>query len=130
MQAEGVFDVQVKPQQTDNDEARAAGLSRLSLDKRFHGPLDAVGHGEMLAIGDGVESGAYVALERITGTLDGRSGSFAVMHRAAMRSGVPENWSLLIVAESGTDELAGIEGSIQILIEGGVHRYRIDYNLP
>lgn len=130
MRAEGSFEVKVNPQQPDNDEARAAGIGRLSLDKRFHGPLDAESKGEMLAFGDGVESGAYVALERVTGMLDGRSGSFALMHRAAMRGGQPENWSVLVVPESGTGELTGIEGSMKIIIADGQHSYEFDYSLP
>jgi hypothetical protein len=130
MQVKGQFDVKVMPQQADNDEARGAGISRLSLDKRFHGPLDASSQGEMLALGDGVEAGAYVAIERITGTLDGRSGSFALVHRALMNRGVPEHWSVLIVPDSGTGELAGIDGSMKIIIADGHHHYEFDYSLP
>src|SRR5690606_2221134 len=73
--ASGTFDVQIAPQQPDNPQAEAAGLVRLSLDKRYHGPLDATAQGEMLAdSGGGQKDGAYVAMERVTGTLDGRRG--------------------------------------------------------
>ncbi|HET6628429.1 MAG TPA: DUF3224 domain-containing protein [Woeseiaceae bacterium] len=130
MHAKGSFDVTVEPQQPDNAAAKAAGVSRLSLDKRFHGELDAASQGEMLAIGDGSTSGAYVALEKVTGTLGGRSGSFALMHRSGLRAGIPENWSILIVPESGTEELAGIEGEMEITIEDGKHYYDLRYTLP
>jgi hypothetical protein len=130
MHAPGKFDVKVKPQAPDNPEAQASGLSRLSLDKRFHGALDATSKGEMLASGDGTKSGAYVALETVTGTLQGRSGSFVLMHSAVMRQGVPENWSVTVVAGSGTGELAGLEGAMKIVIADGVHSYEFDYSLP
>ena len=72
MHAQGRFDVKIKPQQADNPEAKAAQLARLSIDKQFHGALEATSAGEMLASGDGVSSGAYVALEKVTGVLQGR----------------------------------------------------------
>jgi hypothetical protein len=130
MHAQGKFDVKVKPQTPDNPEAQASGLSRLSLDKRFHGVLDATSKGEMLASGDGTRSGAYVALETVTGTLQGRSGSFVLMHSAVMRQGVPENWSVTVVADSGTGELTGLEGAMKIVIADGVHSYEFEYTLP
>lgn len=128
--ARGLFDVTIEPQQPDNPQAEAAGVSRLSLDKRFHGALEATSQGEMLAIGDGSSSGAYVALEKVTGTLNGRRGSFALMHRSGLRGGAPENWSVLIVPESGTEELTGIEGEMEITIEDGKHYYVLRYTLP
>lgn len=128
--AKGSFDVTVEPQQPDNPQAEAAGVGRLSLDKHFHGALEATSQGEMLAIGDGSSSGAYVALEKVTGTLDGRTGSFALMHRSGLRGGAPENWSILIVPESGTEELTGIEGEMEITIEDGKHYYELRYTLP
>lgn len=130
MHAQGKFDVKVEPQTPDNPEAQASGLSRLSLDKRFHGALDATSNGEMLASGDGTRSGAYVALETVTGTLHGRSGSFVLMHNAVMRQGMPEKWSVTVVAESGTGELAGLEGAMEIVIADGVHSYGFEYTLP
>lgn len=130
MHAQGKFDVKVTSQSPDNPEARASGLSRLSLDKRYHGALDATSKGEMLASGDGTKSGAYVALETVTGKLQGRSGSFVLMHSAVMRQGVPENWSVTVVADSGTGELAGLEGAMRIIIADGIHSYEFDYTLP
>jgi hypothetical protein len=85
----------------------------------------------MLADGGGNrKDGAYVALERVTGTLDGRAGSFALVHRALMRDGTPEGWSVVVVPGSGTGALAGLEGSLRITIEHGTHFYDLEYTLP
>ncbi len=130
MHANGAFDVKVKPQKTDNPEALAAGVSRLSLDKRFHGALEATSKGEMLATGDGEQSGAYVAIEKVTGSLQGRPGSFVLVHSAVMRQGVPENWSVTVVPDSGTEQLAGLSGTMQITITDGKHFYDFRYRLP
>ena len=130
MHVAGTFDVKVQPQQPDHPAARASGLGRLSLDKRFHGPLDGISQGEMLASGDGRESGAYVALEKVTGTLDGRSGSFVLMHSAVMVRGTPQDWSVKVVHDSGTGELAGLAGTMTIRIESGRHYYDLEYSLP
>lgn len=129
--AHGTFEVKVAPQSPDNAPAEGAKLARLSLDKRYSGPLDAIGQGEMLADGGaGRKDGAYVAMERVSGTLHGRAGSFALVHRALMRDGTPEGWSVVVVPGSGTDALAGIEGSLRITIEHGTHFYDLEYTLP
>ena len=74
--ATGSFDVKVTPQKPDTQIARAANLSRLTIDKRFHGDLEGIGKGEMLALQtDTKGSAGYVALERVTATLKGRQGS-------------------------------------------------------
>lgn len=130
MQVKGTFDVKINPRQADNPHAEVANLVRMSLDKRYHGALDATGQGEMLAVGDGTVSGAYVAIEKVDGTLDGRSGSFALVHSAVMRHGVPENWSVTVVPDSGTGELEGIEGTMTINIVDGAHHYELEYRLP
>lgn len=130
MHATGTFDVKVKPQQPDNDDAKAAGLMRLALDKKFHGSLEGESHGEMLANGDGSSDGAYVAIEKFNGKLDGREGSFGLVHRALMRDGKPEQWSILVAPGSGTGELAGIDGELTITIADGVHSYDLSYTLP
>lgn len=129
--AHGTFAVKVTPQSPDNPPAQAAALARLSLDKRYEGALDAAGQGEMLADG-GVarKDGAYVAMERVTGSLHGRSGSFALVHRALMRDGTPEEWSVVVVPGSGTGALAGLEGSLRITVEHGRHFYDFEYTLP
>lgn len=129
--AHGAFEVRVAPQSPDNPPAQAAALARLSLDKRYSGPLDAVGRGEMLADGGGArKDGAYVAMERVSGTLHGRAGNFALVHRALMRNGTPEDWSVVVVPGSGTDALTGLEGSLRITVENGKHFYDMQYTLP
>jgi len=129
--AHGTFEVKVAPQAPDNPPAQAAALARLSIDKRYSGPLEAEGRGEMLADGGGDrKDGAYVAMERVTGVLHGRAGSFALVHRALMRDGKPEEWSVVVVPGSGTDALAGLEGSLRITVENGRHSYDLEYTLP
>jgi hypothetical protein len=130
MHATGHFDVKVSPQTPDNPQARASGLARLSLDKQFHGDLDAASQGEMLATGDGTTSGAYVALEKVSGKLRGRSGSFVLVHRALMVDGTPQEWTVTVVPGSGTGELAGLAGAMTIAIAGGRHDYELAYTLP
>ena len=103
----------------------------MSLDKQYHGDLEATSKGEMLATSpDARGSGVYVALERVTGTLKGRSGSFVLHHTGIMNRGVP---SLIIevVPDSGTDQLAGLTGKMIINIAaGGKHSYDFEYTLP
>ncbi|HEY0661877.1 MAG TPA: DUF3224 domain-containing protein [Lysobacter sp.] len=130
MHASGTFDVRINPQKTDNPEAQAANLSRLSIDKQFHGALESTSQGEMLATGDGEHSGAYVAIEKVTGSLQGRKGSFVLVHRAVMKGGVPGDWSVTVVPDSGTGQLAGLDGSMKITITDGQHFYDFQYTLP
>ncbi|WP_343042682.1 DUF3224 domain-containing protein [Pseudoxanthomonas sacheonensis] len=129
MHALGTFEVKIQPQTADNPPAQASGFGRLSLDKRFHGDLEATGQGEMLASGDGTASGAYVALEKITGTLHGRNGSFVMVHRALMVRGTPQEWTVTVVPESGTGALEGLSGSMRIVVEDGKHSYDFSYAL-
>lgn len=129
MHATGTFEVKVHPENNDNPRATGAGLNRLSLEKRFHGPLEGTSTGEMLAFGDGTQSGAYVAIEKIEGTLQGREGTFALAHRAMMTRGTPHDWTIMVVAESGTGGLAGISGSMTITIVDGKHHYDLAYSL-
>ena len=130
MHAAGQFEVKVAPQVADHPAAKASGLGRLSIDKQFNGPLAATSAGEMLASGDGTRSGAYVALEKVSGTLDGRAGSFVLMHSAVMFRGTPQDWSVRVVPDSATGELEGMTGSMTIRIEGGKHYYELEYQLP
>jgi hypothetical protein len=129
--AQGRFDVKVLQQSPDNPPARTAGLARLSLDKRYHGTLDASGRGEMLADGGADrQQGAYVAMERVDGMLEGRVGTFALVHRALMRGGVPQDWTVVVVPGSGTGRLAGLEGSMRITLDNDQHAYDFEYVLP
>jgi hypothetical protein len=125
MTARGAFDVKVTPQ--PKDDSAAGPFARLFLDKQFHGDLNASSKGQMLAAETAVEgSGAYVALELVTGTLNGKKGSFILQHKGSMRKGA-YNLSVTVVPDSGTDELAGISGSMTIIIEGGKHSYEFEY---
>ena len=130
MHAEATFEVTVTPQKPDNPVAEAAGFARMALDKRYHGALEGTGKGEMLASGDGSKSGAYVALEKVEGSLHGRSGGFVLIHSAVMVNGVPRDWRVTIVPDSGTGHLAGIAGELRITIVGGKHSCALDYTLP
>lgn len=128
-QATGTFEVKLTPQKADHPLAEAAGLGRMGIDKQFQGALEAVGQGEMLSILDREKgSGGYVAMERVTGTLDGRKGSFVLQHDATMNRGAAE-MAIIIVPDTGTGELAGISGSMSVKIEGSQHYYYLDYAL-
>jgi hypothetical protein len=124
--ANGTFEVTLKPLEPYNTEEGAL-LGRMSLDKIFHGDLEAVGKGEMLtAMTDIQNSAGYVAVERITGTLNGRKGTFAVLHRGIMTRGAPE-LIITVVPDSGTDELTGLSGTMTITITEGKHIYDFEY---
>ena len=128
--ARGTFEVKLTPQEPDNDPARAAGVQRIAIEKQFQGDLEGTSNAEMLASGDGTTSGAYVALEKFTGKVHDRAGSFVLVHRALMNRGVPEGWTVEIVPDSGTGELQGIRGQLTIRIEGKQHFYELEYSLP
>jgi len=124
--ASGTFDVKVTPQGTP-DTAEGSSLGRMSLDKQFQGDLIGTGKGEMLtAMTDTKGSAGYVAIERVTGTLKGRSGSFVLQHTGTMAHGT-QQLTIAVVPDSGTGELKGISGTMTILIEGGKHFYEFDY---
>jgi len=129
-QARGPFEVKLGPLDTYNKD-EGANLARMSIDKRFHGDLEATSKGEMLAAGSGAKdsSGGYVALEKVTGTLHGRSGSFVLQHNATMTRGVPY-MNIVVVPDSGTGALAGLTGKMNIVIADGKHSYEFDYGLP
>jgi len=126
MRAAGAFEVQLAPI-PQHDES--LGIGRLSIDKQYQGDLIATARGEMLsAMGNEQGSAAYVAIERVTGTLHGRSGSFVIQHRGIMTRGAPE-LVITIVPDSGTGELAGISGVMTIDIRGRDHFYTLEYRL-
>lgn len=125
--AVGTFEVQITPIAPDAD-APGGAPGRMRLAKTFHGDLQGEGAGEMLGlIKDG--SGAYVAMERVSGVLEGRRGAFALVHRGVMEAGA-QDLLITIVPGSGEGELAGIAGVFHLKIEGGVHRYQLEYSLP
>jgi hypothetical protein len=127
--ASGTFEVKLSPQKPDNEVSASANLGRLSIDKQFQGDLDATSKGEMLSAGTEVKGSAgYVAIERVTGALHGRRGSFVLQHSGAMNRGVPQ-LSITVVPDSGTEQLRGISGALAIKIESGKHFYEFDYTL-
>lgn len=130
MHANGSFDVMLETREPDNAQARTANIVRMSIEKKYRGALEASGSGEMLATQDDRESGTYVAIERVTGSLQGRSGSFTLVHSAVMRRGVPEDWSVSVVPDSGTDELTDLSGTMTITAKDGDHVYDLEYVLP
>ena len=127
--ATGAFDVKVEPQ-GDPDKADGSTLARYSLDKQYHGDLEGTSKGTMLTAGTEVKGSAgYVALERVTGTLRGRSGSFVLQHSATMTRGEPQ-LSITVVPDSGSGQLVGIAGKMTIIIAAGKHSYEFEYTLP
>ena len=125
--AKGPFDVKLNPQPLAlEDDGEGAARGRMSLDKRFHGDLDATSKGEMLTAMSGTQGSAgYVAIEKVTGTLDGRAGTFALQHSATMTRGAPD-LRIIVVPDSGTGALAGLAGTMKIVIaEGGKHFYEL-----
>ena len=127
--ARGTFDVNITPQPPE-DKTEGSTLGRMLIEKEFRGDLQATGKGQMLTGMPEVKgSGAYVAIERVTGTLNGRSGSFILHHLGIMERGVPR-LNVTVVPDSGTRELAGIAGTMTILIAEGKHSYEFAYTLP
>lgn len=130
MHASGTFEVKMTPQPAQ-DGVGDPGIGRMALDKQFHGDLEATGKGQMLAAGTDVPGSAgYVALERVSGTLHGRRGTFALQHSGTMTRGAPQ-LSITVVPDSATGELLGLAGKLAITIaDGGKHSYDFEYTLP
>ena len=123
--ATGAFEVKLTPV----DDKRDPQLARMLLDKQYHGDLDATSIGQMLsAMTDTKGSAGYVAIEKVTGKLHGRSGSFILQHNATMDRGTPQ-LDIMVVPDSGTGGLAGIAGKMNIIIEAGKHSYTFEYTL-
>jgi hypothetical protein len=124
--ATGTFDVKMTPQ-TSADKDAVVG--KYSLDKKFIGDLEGTSQGEMLAIGTAVEGSAgYVAMEKITATLNGRKGTFALQHSGTMTRGAGQ-LTITVVPDSGTGELAGLSGRMDIKIADGKHYYDFEYTV-
>jgi hypothetical protein len=129
LHATGEFSVQVTPD-GENDKAPGSTLGRMLLSKQLHGDFEGTSKGQMLTVGTDVKgSGAYVAVERITGTLHGRSGSFALQHSGTM-SAAGLFLNITIVPDSGSGQLTGIAGKMNITIANGKHSYDLEYTLP
>jgi hypothetical protein len=126
--ASGTFEVKMTAQ-TQQDQSLGPTVGRFSLDKQFHGDLEGTSQGEMLAVGTAVNGSAgYVAMEQVTGTLNGRPGAFALQHSGTMTRGAPQ-LSVSVVPDSGTGELIGLSGKMTINIVDGKHLYEFDYEI-
>lgn len=125
----GTFDVKLTPQAVG--DAADAGLGTMSIDKQFHGDLEGTSKGFMLSSAATMVngSGGYVAMERVTGTLKDRTGTFVLQHSGTMTRGTPQ-LSVTVVPDSGTGQLTGLTGTLAIKIEAGKHSYEFDYTLP
>lgn len=129
MHARGTFEVKMTPQPAQ-DGVGDPGIGRMALDKQFHGDLEAAGKGQMLAAGTDVPGSAgYVALERVSGTLHGRRGSFALQHSGTMTRGAPQ-LVITVVPDSGAGDLLGMAGTLSITVAEGQHGYDLEYTLP
>ena len=127
-QAKGTFEVNLAPQSLANADAGPL-MGRLSINKTFSGDLQATSKGEMLSAGTAVKGSAgYVAMERVTGMLHGKSGSFVLQHSGTMNRGAPQ-LTVSVVPDSGTGELTGLTGTLGIQIVDGKHLYAMEYEI-
>jgi hypothetical protein len=125
--ASGTFEVKLTPQTISGENDGVRG--RMSIEKQFHGDLEGTSQGEMLTAGTSVPGSAgYVAIERVSGTLHGRKGSFALQHSGTMSRGA-FSLAITVVPDSGTDQLAGLKGSVNIIVAEGKHSYEFKYEL-
>jgi Protein of unknown function (DUF3224) len=127
MHARGTFEVKLTSQDSGAEDST---LGRLMIDKQFHGDLQAGSQGQMLTAMTPVQGSAgYVAIERVSGTLKGRAGTFALQHSGTMTRGTPQ-LTISVVPDSGTGELVGLTGQMAITIADGKHSYEFEYTLP
>jgi len=128
MSASGTFDVKMSPQAPD-EKAGSSTVGRMLLDKEFHGDLEGTSKGQMLAFSSSVKGSAgYVAIEEVTGTLNGRTGTFVLQHSGSMTRGTP-HLTITVVPDSGTGQLTGLTGKMVIEIADGKHSYKFDYTI-
>ena len=125
--ATGTFDVKLA---SLSDTVTDPSLGRMSIDKTYHGDLEGASKGQMLTAGTAVkDSAGYVALEKVTGTLHGRRGTFILQHNATMMRGEAQ-LAIVVVPDSGTDQLVGLAGTMTVTIDGTKHSYEFEYTLP
>ena len=124
-QATGTFEVKLIPQVDGED----CGVGRMTIDKQFHGELEATSQGQMLAARSSVKGSAgYVAMERVSGSLNGLTGTFVLQHSGTMTRGEP-SLSVTVVPDSGTGDLTGLSGQMTIDLAAGKHSYVFQYAL-
>lgn len=126
MVAKGPFDVKLTALDTAHKDEKA--ITRYSIDKIYHGDLEGAGAGEMLASGSGKGSGTYVAMEIVSGTLAGKKGTFALAHIGTQAHG-HQNLSITVVPDTGTGELTGLAGKMNIIAAEGKHSYELEYKI-
>lgn len=127
--ASGSFEIKMVPQPITEEEAKTISV-RMTSDKQFHGDLEGTSTGEMLGVYTAIkDSAGYVAMERVSGKLKGRTGTFILQHSSTMARGTQQQ-SITVVPDSGTDQLVGLAGSMIIKIADGKHFYELDYTLP
>jgi hypothetical protein len=126
--ARGSFDVTLTPLPMA-DSLAGSTMGRMSINKQFHGDLEGASMGEMLTAGTVVSGSAgYVAIERVSGTLHGKSGTFVLQHTGRMTRGAPQ-LTITVVPDSGTGELVGLAGRMLVIIADGKHSYEFEYTL-
>jgi flagellar basal body rod protein FlgG len=124
--ASGTFEVKLNPQ----DDGPEAPVGRMTIDKQFQGELTGTSKGQMvMASSPSVKNSAgYVAIEKVTGTLNGRHGTFYLQHTGTMTRGTGD-LTITVIPDSGTDELVGLQGMMNIVIADGKHSYEFEYDL-
>jgi hypothetical protein len=128
MRVHGTFDVKMTPLAGD-DATGGAAIGRMSIDKYFHGDLEGSSKGQMFGHMTAVSGSAgYVAMEIVTGTLAGKKGTFVLQHNATMAHG-SQQLNIIVIPDSGTGELTGLAGNMQIIIDAGQHSYEFDYTI-
>jgi hypothetical protein len=129
-QATGTFEVKVKPLPED-EKVPGVAVGRMSIDKTFKGDIDGTSKGEMMTAGTQVKGSAgYVAVEIVTASIKGRSGTFTLLHHATMKQEGDFRMNIVVIPDSGTGDLVGLTGKMEIIIEAGKHSYKFDYTLP
>ena len=128
--ASGTFEVKIAPLDPADEAGDGNQLGRMSIDKLISGDLQATTRGQMLAARTAIPNSAgYVAIERVTGALHGRAGSFVLQHNGRMDRGM-QSLEIRVVPDSGTGELVGLAGEFKLTIADGVHSYALEYSLP
>lgn len=129
MKISGTFDVELKPLDSFAESSGGNSVNRMSIDKTFHGDLEATSQGEMLTVMTAIEGSAgYVAIEQVNGVLAGKHGGFALQHFGVMHKG-DDRLLLEVVPNSGSGDLSGLQGTMDIRIEEGHHYYDFDFEL-
>jgi hypothetical protein len=127
-QARGTFEVRMTPEGED-EKVQHVTFRRAGVHKQYRGDLVGTGQGTMLSAVTAVEGSAgYVAMERFSGTLHGRHGTFVLQHGGTMRRGAPHA-VIQVVPDSGSGQLEGLSGEMTIEVSDTGHSYEFVYSL-